>query len=361
MDCTGNIGICVGAFLIRWDDLYTQMQQQIIQIDPGDDVNVFINFEPVLRNISMRKNIASDISNYKKEICIELESAILNLVAHYRSYFKIKHKANPNIYLYYTDLASETDQQMTSFNKYYRSYYKNRYLHNPQFKEMGNLLTKIIIPEVSLILSYVPGCYFITSKNFDSSIVPKIISRINEYKNVVISGDIFDTLYMHHPEFIVIYIKRRYQYFKVFSSVESTVQSIIKNESPFDLTIFNSKMYYRLLLAIKGSKIRNIKAAKSFGYSKFIKILSKGMDNGIVLKDFSSVDSILELFPEQYRDDIKNAFICTSIETQIELINDIDIEEIKKQIIDRIDTRSVEALNNKRFLDCPINLQYLLY
>lgn len=355
-----SVGYAAGIWMLKWDELYEQLKQQPIQIYPGDNINVFINFECILRNLAMRNNLQGNLVYYKKEICIELESAILNLVAHYRGYFKVKHHANPKIYLYYTDLLSDLDQEMSSYNKYYRSYYKNRYLQNPQFKEMGKILTEIIIPEVSLILNYVPDCYFIKSSNFDASLVPEIVSNIDDSKTIIITGDIFDTLYMNDPSKIVIYIKRRFQNFALCTSVESTVQSIIKNENPFDLTIFNSKMYFRLLLAIKGSKIRNIKASKGFGYSKFMKILNNGTQKGIVLRDFSSIESIITLFPEQYREDIKLAFACTSIETQMNLINDINIEEVRSQIVDKIDLKSIEALNNKRFFEFPINLSYLI-
>lgn len=355
-----SVGYAAGVWMLKWDELYAQLQQQPLQILPGDNVNVFINFECVLRNLAQRSNLQGNIVNYKKEICIELESAVLNLAAHYRGYFKVKHRANPRIYFYYTDLLSELPQEMSSYNKYYRSYYKNRYLQNPQFKEMGKVLTSIVIPEISLILNYIPDCYFIKSSNFDSSLVPQIVSTFDDSKSVIISGDIFDTLYMNDPSKIMVYIKRHFQHFALCTSIESTVQSVVKDESPFDLTVFNSKMYFRLLLAIKGSKIRNIKASKGFGYSRFVKILSNGIKNGIVLRDFSSIESIIALFPEQYRDDIKTAFLCTSIETQMDLINDINIEEVKIQIIDKIDIKSVEALNNKRFYEFPINLPYLI-
>ena len=172
---------------------------------------------------------------------------------------------------------------------------------------------------------------------------------------------IFDTLYLFNPNFATIYIKRKYSEFNVCSDIDSTVQSIIKDESPFDLTIFNSELYYRLLLSIKGSKIRNIRSAKGFGYSKFMNLLKQGLDKDIVLRDFSAIDSVIQLFPKDYRDDIKQAFQCTSIETQFDLLSDTDIDSIKSQIIDKIDIESVEALNNKRFFEYPINLQMLLY
>ena len=126
------------------------------------------------------------------------------------------------------------------------------------------------------------------------------------------------------------------------------------------MTIFNSELYYRLLISIKGSKIRNIRSAKGFGYGKFMKLLKEGMDRDVVLRDFESIDSVIQLFPDKYREDIKVAFQCTGLDTQYSLLNDIDIEEIKSQIVDKADIASLESLNNQRFLDFPINLQGLL-
>ena len=91
-----------------------------------------------------------------------------------------------------------------------------------------------------------------------------------------------------------------------------------------------------------------------------MKLLKEGIDKGVILRDFASIDSVIDLFPEQYRLDIKTAFQCTSIDTQYSLLSDTDIENIKSQIIDKIDIESIEALNNKRFLEFPINLQGLL-
>ena len=89
-------------------------------------------------------------------------------------------------------------------------------------------------------------------------------------------------------------------------------------------------------------------------------ILKDGIKDGIVLQGFNSIDSIIELFPEQYRNDIKTAFQCTSIDTQFDLLSENDISDIKSQIVDKIDIESLEALNNRRFLEFPINLQGLL-
>lgn len=351
-------GICAGSYMLKWNMLDMHIHNKSLDIKAGDEVNIFINLECVLKNLSMQKGLQSIVNFHKQKFVIELESAILNLMANYRMYFQKEH-CFPKLYFYMTSLDGE-DQQMKVFNKYYRSFYHNRYMNNPQFKMVGEVLRDIIIPEIKLILLYVPGCYYIESKTFDSSIIPKVISGFSSAKNIIITGDVFDTLYLFDPNFITVYIKRRFKHFNVLSDIDTTVQSIVKDESPFDLTLFNAEMYFRLLLSIKGSKIRNIKSAKGFGYGKFLHILKQGVKNDIVLKDFESIDSIIELFPENYRNDIKTAFQCTSIDTQYNLLSEADIESVRSQMIDKVDIESIEALNNKRFLDYPINLQGLL-
>lgn len=353
-----GISLAAGLLMLKWDLLTRHMASSNIKIQPGDEVNVFINFESVLRNISMQKNLIQLVSFHKQKVVIELEAAILNLVANYRMYFK-RNNCIPKIYLYYTDLGGEK-QQMSVYNKYYRSYYHNKYMQNPQFRDMGKIIDSLIVPELELIMSYIPNCYVIKSKTFDSSLVPMICSNFSDAKNVIITTDIFDTLYLFNPNFTTVYIKRRYPHFTVTSEIDTTVQTIVKDENPFDLTIFNSELYYRLLISIKGSRIRNIRSAKGFGYGKFMKLLKEGIDKDIVLRDFESVDSVIQLFPEKYREDIKSAFQCTGLDIQYSLLNDIDTEDIKSQMVDKADIQSLESLNNQRFLEFPISLQGLL-
>ena len=350
-----GIGICAGAQMLKWGDL-----DQRIRIEPDQEVNVFINFESILAKLIQRKNLHQSIAYFKKHVVLELESAILNLVANYRSYIRKCHGI-PKLYLYHTHLSREK-QEMRVYNKYYRTYYYNQYMQNPQFRDLGKLINSFVIPDIELILSYVYGCYFVKSKRFDGSLIPYIIAEHDSEstQSIIVTSDVFDTLYYFQPSVQVIYIKRNFSNLTICSSVEETVRSIIKDENPFDLTIFNYEMYYRLLLSMKGSKVRNIRSAKGFGYGKFTKILKEGLENGMILKEFESIDSILQLFPEKYQEDIKNAFLCSDIGLQSTLLTDADRNDVLSQCIDKVDIASVEALNNQRFLDFPINLPGLL-
>lgn len=353
-----GVSVAAGSYMLKWDLMDKYIRNNHLNIKPGDDINLFINFESILNNLFNYKNINSLLVYHKQDLVIEIESSVLNLVANYKSYFH-KEKCNVKVYLYYTDLKSD-NQQMMVYNKYYRTYYQNKYKQNPKFRNVGEVILDIVIPELELIMSYIPNIYFIKSNNFDSSLIPEIISRFDNIKNIIISGDIFDTLYMFNPNFINLFIKRKYQNLFIGTNVDEIIQYIIKDESPFDLNIFKSEMYFRLLLSINGSIIRNIKTNKGFNYNYIIKLLKDGVDKGIILRDFNSLSSIIDIFPEKYKEDIKSAFQCMSIENQYGLLNQIDIDNIKSQIIDKIDIVSVEALNNQRFLNYPINIQSLL-
>lgn len=319
----------------------------------GPDINVYINLEGILRHLTWQRNLNSLVNLHKQKVVLDLESSILGLMAHYREYFLGK-KLNPHLYFYYTSLE-EHPQYMSIYQKYYRNYYRNKYTQNPEFRSMGKLFQEVIVPEVKLILSYVKNCYLIESKSFDGSIIPMIIANTNQNENLIFSSDIFDTLYMFQPNFNVVYIKRRFSALKIITSIEEVVQSIIKGENPFELSLFNSELYFRLLLSIKGSRIRNIASAKGFGYQKFLKILQEGIDKDVVLRDFESLESVIKLFPEKYQEDISNAFHCVNLETQYGLITETDRDNILNQIVDNIDTESLERLNNERFLEFPIS------
>ena len=348
-----SIGVAAGSLMLPWA-LIKQNLQDIHDME----VSVFINLEGVLRNLTLQQNWPSMISNYKKKIVLDLESSILNMVSSYRSYF-IKERCNPHIFLYYTSLDSK-EQEMSSYSKYYRTFYRNKYTQNPEYRDIGNIFQETIVPEIKLILSYIQNCYLIESKSFDGSIIPLIISNSNDRRNVIISTDIFDTLYFFKENFDVIYVKRRFSNLKVINEIQGAIQSIIQGVNPFDSAVFTAELYYRLLLSIKGSKIRNINSAKGFGYNKFLKILKEGIDNGIILKDFESIDSVIDLFPDKYKDDIKSSFQCLDLETQYALLTETDIEMINSQVVDQVDADSLNRLNNERFMEFPINLPGLI-
>lgn len=354
-----GVGIAAGCLMLKWNIMDAYMHRDN-RIDGNSKINLFINLESILRNVTMKYDINDSIQFFKQDVVLELESGILNLIANYRSYFNKEGCQDVKVYLYYTSL-NDTKQKMKEYNKSYRNFYRNKYTQNPKSSFVGSLFTEIIVPELKMILNYIPNCYLIETTDIDSSVVPLIIAEKDKsYTNIILSSDVFDSLYLFEKNFITLYIKRRFSNFKIISDVESAVQSIIVDEDIYQLSILYEEMYYKLLLSIKGSRIRNIKSAKGFGYMKFVKIINDAINSGRILKDFKSIDSIIDIFPEKYRNDIKLAFLCTDIRFQYSLLTNSDKETVFNQIIDLEDRVSVESLNNVRFHDYNINIQGLL-
>jgi len=353
-----GVGISAGIYMLKWNEIKYYLQKQNFKISKNDTLNIYINFECIMNNLTTQKNLQSLMTLYKQSMVLELESSVLNLIAHYKAYFK-KDGIKTKFYLYSTSLK-DFPQEMSIYNKEYREYYRNLYTKNAAFKELGDILQSIIIKELKLIMTYIEDCYFIESDMFDSSVIPYLIATFSDNCNLILSGDIFDTLYMFQANFGMIYINRKYGNSLIFTSVNELVSNIYKSQSPFEISIFNNELYYKLLLSVKGSKIRNIKSPRGFGYERLLDCVKFGKQNNLLLNDFKSIDSIIDIFPEKYRDNIKIAFQCMNLELQYNLLNQANIESIKSQIIDKYDMKSLEELNNRRFSDFPINLLMLL-
>ena len=345
-----GVGISAGSLMIKWKTLDNIIKQSNLTLDETS-VNVFINFESILNNITNMRNLIRSIVNFKKDFVLELESSILNLVANYRSYFRHLH-TDTKIFLYYTDLTSK-EQQMRIYKKYYRTFYFNKYNNNPQFRDVMRVVRSNVIKEIKLIIDYIPSVYLIKTNDFDSFLIPLIFQ---EEKNVIITSDIFDSLYYFKSNFLPIIIRRKYNNMKILSSSEDVSIELTNESDLIKTNIFSSELYYRFLLTAEGSKIRNINSIKELGYKRLIELLNDGISRGIVLKDFSSLSSIIELFPDKYRKELEENFKCVSLDNQYDMLTDADIASIKDQVIDKIDVVSIQALNNRRFLEYPINL-----
>ena len=123
---TSDIGLSAGLWMLKWELLSKHLDQIEVKLDKNEEIDVFINFECIMRNLFLRKGLTSEVAYHKQELVIQLESSILNLIAHYRMFFKANNM-EPKVYFYYTDLTSNEPQQMEIYNKYYREYYKNQY------------------------------------------------------------------------------------------------------------------------------------------------------------------------------------------------------------------------------------------
>ena len=146
---TNPFSVSFTAMKLRYHD-YDNSIESLNFLNPTDKVNVFINFESVLNNLSMMRDIDTKLLLERKFPTI-FESEMINLCAHYKKFFR-GNGLDTKVFLYYTDLSSP-DFINYKYNDEYRSYYINKYLQNPKFQLLGNKLLDVIIPRVQKIYS----------------------------------------------------------------------------------------------------------------------------------------------------------------------------------------------------------------
>ena len=350
-----GIGTTAGSMMIKWVELDKHIAH--ILSDPSDHVNVFINFESILDNLSHRRNVLQMIVNFKQQFVLEMESAILNVAANYRMYFK-KHQKNCKIFFYYTDLTSDK-QIMRTYKKYYRKFYFNKYNNNPQYRDILQIVKRNIIKEVELICQYIDSVYFVRAKGFDSSIIPKMLEGDN---NVIITTDRFDTLYHFDGNITPIYLCRDKGIRTMISDLDSMILYLLKDDDVSRTTqnMFHNKLYYQLLLLSIGDVYRNIDVIRELKTDQMVLLLQESMKSGSILMEYTSLTPIMDIFPKKHVEMISENYRCMSLDTHEEMLTNGDREYVQTQLVDKIDVASLSSLNNRRFLEFPLNLQGLM-
>ena len=328
-------------------------------LNPTDKVNVFINFESVLKNLSFLKDIENKLL-LERNFPFILESEAINLCAHYKRFFR-DNGLKTRVFLYYTDLTS-FDYLNFKYNDEFRSYYENKFLRNPKYQLLGNRIVDVIVPRIKKIVEFIPDVYFISAKNIDASIIPKIIYEMDpSYKNFIISSDKCETQYQLMKNFMMHYIRRGMTTSSVSYKVNDTIAQIIKENLTGDS---NCELYYNpslfsTLWATIGSKSRSIEPLKGIGAKTLSKKIESGIKDGIITKDSSSIKLISKIFEDELTEQMISNFKCLDINSQYsDLTSDI-IYGVESQIIDRSDFNSLLKLNEEDYKEYPLMLEEL--
>lgn len=343
---------------IRYND-YDNSIEDLNYVTPNDSVNVFINFESVLNNLSMIKDIDNKLLLERNHSYI-LESEAINLCAHYKKFFR-GNNLPTNVFLYYTNLNS-SEFINCKYNDEYRSYYFNKYLQNPKFLLLGNSLIDKIIPRLQKIMEFIPNVYFISVSNIESSLVPYIISK--EYpnnKNFIISTDKYETQYQILDNFCMHYIRRSPFGTKIFNMFKKHIDDIFKDnpENELDTSLFKNPSFYSLLLSIMGDKMRSIEPIKGVGPKTLLKFLSSAIEKGEITNKTNSIEMLTKAFNEDQYSSIIDNFNCINIPQQYNELSQQNIFDIKNQIVDRFDFNSLIQLNREDYRDYPLMLPEL--
>jgi hypothetical protein len=347
---------------IRYAD-YDNDLSQLNTLNPEDKVNLFISMESIYKNISMIQDLEKKLLLYKN-FKVSFIANVLNLVAHYKRFFK-NNTLKPRVFIYQTDLGSDEFPEY-KYNDEFRSYYLNKYNENPKYTYLTDSLKEEIIPELITYCQFIPDVYFITSKNIEGSLVPYIIGNSDSsYKNFIISTDMFESQYSGIPGYCTHLINRfsrddNYRFYMIKDIIQKlTVKSPEDSEIITD-TISPYHIYCGFLATI-GEKQRSIDGIAGIGIKGYTKLIRNGYSTNEIPHDVTNPEMIGKAF---HNVDSMNTFVnnyyCTCVEYMYNSLTKAHIDRILNQITDRSDINSLEMINSTKFMSHPIMLEGLL-
>ena len=331
------------------------------KIQENDKLNVFINFEAVMKNLSGTQDLDRKILINEKDFTILMVSDILNLAAHYKRFF-VENGIPTRVIIYMTDYDTDNYKQYM-YNEDFRSYFQMKYNCNPKYLDLKRLLTESIIPMVKRIVEFIPNVHFITAKNIENSLIPMIISK-NEpgYKNIIITRDEVDTQYGFEKDYVCYYFKRSQMYSSINYTLRGYLREIIKKQKDdyqTEINFYSNKSFYILLLCCLGEKYRSVEPIYKVGSSTLIKYLNDGMNANIITPKTTSIELLKEIFTEDIQNEVYNNFNCLCLESMYDLLTEEDIFKITSQMVDKSDNNSLITLNQRVFMNHPLMLQEL--
>jgi len=318
-----------------------------IEFKKGEEVNIFVNLESVLKKIKYTTEDKENIF-YGPKRNLNLISCIFNLASHYRRYFD-KRGLCSRIFIYGPE-GCNVEYLNREYSKDYR---KNIFIQETtDTVAIGNMYNKII-PMLKDIISYVNNVYFITSGIIEPSLVPYIINKLlpNDNKNFLITNDIYEYQYTKEDFYL---LKPKME--KSLLIDKYNVMNVLKHRVKCKNTLEPDVNFISFILAIMGDSYRGIPKINKVGISTIFKLIDTGIKNNIINNEVENINILLNIVEEYNQNQIMLNYLCTSIREQEKRISISEETYIKNQLINKHDAGYLRDINDKYFIDYPLNV-----
>lgn len=345
----------IGSSYIK-DERLLQMTQYAFAGSNADTVNIYIDLYSVLRKIlSSNYDISKQCSKY------EIASGILNMIAHYRSFFLRKLNVRTRFFFIYSINNSVNN---TIFYPKYNSTYKTNLLF---YKDKFDILVNNI-SLVERIMPYLPDtCITVVRQEPCVAMYDIMIKEKSEYPNIVITQDVVTmqicTLF---PNTVIYRPKKSKGQDLSFAIVPSNngLYYYLSDERKCgkpELTCEISPKLYSFVLSIIGTKHRDMNSLMS--YTSVMKQLNSAICSGMVLNDYNS---IIRNIYEQFDDKTINILAEDSVEQRFKAIDLTSQYNMYCNNMDRFnykgiqnlyDPNGVHTICEEYFRECPIDVE----
>lgn len=322
-------------------------------------VNIYINLESILRRLT-RPDVV-DLIKVSENQEFALISNIINLVAHYRLYFKSKRMEN-KVYLYtgYPFNARFDNKEILNM---YRDAYKEKFTMDTYGRVIGNTIHNLM-DILEVIIKHIGGVYIVKSDSMEPSVLPYAINRMNDDNddlNVMVTTDRYDYQYTIE-NFIILRPKYKADYMV-------TSKNVLEMMAAEDKVRYNNSNnisinYLPIILSFLGSSARNIPKISGIGFSRMMLMINRGIKEGHLNNSTTSFYSFEKVLKDEVKDIILTNYMCTDLSTQYSRVENSKTFhlKLKESLVDSFNNVELRELSERFFepRGLPIMLEEIL-
>jgi len=354
-------GVCYNIMKIKYNE-YDESLTKLNFLCEYDKINVFINLESIFKNLSMIQELERKIITYS-DFNLIMISNILNLAGHYKYFFK-GNNLDANIFLYNTDLNSNEFHEF-EYNEEFRLYYLTKYNSNPKYTLFSDILKGDVIPNTKTFCEFIPNLYYITSMNIEGSLVPYIISKqFPDRKNLIITGEFYDTQYSSIPNFVNHFVHKSFGNGGIYCNTKGYLKEMTKK--PDDIiddfnSVYKYHNMYCSLISVLGDKQRCIYGLDGIGPKTLRDLIKKSINEHEININTTNPEILGKMFQDSdKKDEFINNYYCSNLDYMYSKLTNSEINSIVNQMVDKSDINGLKNINNTKFYNHPIILNNLL-
>jgi hypothetical protein len=349
-----TIGQIIASNYIKYDRL-AQMVTTAFANSNAEKVNLFIDI-----NSCIKPMYASGFNLVSLEEDTAIAAYIINMIAHYRKYFKTRHSVSCDAYLVYS--PNIRPEHLLFYSDYNKTMWNTIRLQ----KEKNDLLL-INMAILEKLCPYLPDTC-ITMGTFETSVIMQnIINKVRNpnVPNVVISRDIYATqLPAVNPDVIVFRPKKSKQIDEsYFVANGGCITNLINDRQVHsDASGLNDGLL-SLIMALNKLPERDVKTLLSL--PKALSLIKSAIETGRVYNNYSSnISDIINLFPDKEKTQCIHGGLDGRFKS-IDLVYQSAIYEANpdrhnfKGIANLYDPRGIHSICNEYFKVNPLDLDNL--
>jgi hypothetical protein len=338
----------------------------------NENVNIFINIYS-LYNSLYNPELVNLFDTLNREEKFMLASDIANMCGHYRHYFADRKKLYTTFYLYYSDQPASYQQEI--FPEYKHEFYSKRFGSLESFKNL-NKVFKLNLEILESIVDYFPHIYLINSKEYEPTIIPKIllkdIIKDKNTFNIFITNDVMELQYYNDGH--ILFPKADKSYFIDdfnFTLIDELSDAKILKK---DLEFYNmiAKEFMPEIFALAGNKKYNIPSIGKLTNLKALRLLydyikQTKKTKQLSIAEVNKFEKIAELMSNDGKlgtNDIlafKRNYKLLNFDMIYKDIPESYKKRIKnEEIKDLIDRNALKQINERYYRNYPIYYDKLL-